>query len=283
MLNRLCRNELPAKAPSFLVIGAQKAGTSALYQYLSRHPHIIGSNPKELNYFSCDKRFSMGDEFYHSHFPKINGGHEITFDASPSYLHNNRAFERIYNYNPEIKMIVLVRDPVERAYSAWNMYRDLYKENREWFFEDWVSYCCAPDSHFERRNEGSLYNFRDFAIEELEYVAANSSSMIECPILTHGLYYQQLSRFLSLFKREQLLIVENKGLRNNTISTLRRIEHFLQVDSHSWADEKLEPVFEGVYSDDIDDELRRILSVYYEINNEQLFELTGERYNWGRR
>jgi YesN/AraC family two-component response regulator len=274
------RKLLPPNAPKFLIIGAQKAGTTALYEYLSQHPQLAGSVPKELHYFSCDNRFSKGDDFYHAFFPPTKNDAKITFDTSPSYLRSNVAYKRIYDYNPEIKLIVLFRNPVERSYSAWNMYRERYKRNRNWFYEQWVAYCCNQDIQFKKRDEISLLDFKAFVADEMKHLIDNPGSMLEAPILTQGFYSMHLSNYLSLFKKDQILIIENTELREKTVSTLHRIEDFLGVDSHFWKIANLSPVFEGVFEEKMDEEVRAMLSTFYATHNANLFSLIGQKYDW---
>src|SRR5208283_4238553 len=93
--------------PSFIIIGAQKAGTTALFDYLSKNPQIICGTEKEIDFFNCAGRFRQGEEFYHSHFPILESMDKdsITFEASGGYLANPLAAKRIFEYNPKIKLI----------------------------------------------------------------------------------------------------------------------------------------------------------------------------------
>ncbi|MGZ8918140.1 MAG: sulfotransferase family protein [Methylobacter sp.] len=121
-LKKLFFTNSPNSFPNFMIIGAQKAGTTALYEYLSRHPQIQPTKVKELHYFNCEARYKNGIEFYRSFF-QLDTESKLLFDASPGYLNNANAPKRIYAHNPNVKIIILLRDPVERAYSAWNMYK----------------------------------------------------------------------------------------------------------------------------------------------------------------
>jgi len=282
-MSNLARNAfarlMPVNKPEFLVLGAQKAGTTALFQYLSDHPNLAGPTQKEINFFSCDSLYKKGTGFYHSYFPRKTSKTITTFDASPSYLHNINAYHRIFNYNPDIKMIILLRDPIQRAFSAWNMYKRRYLNNREWFYEDWVSYC-NPDTGFTRRSNDTLFNFNKFVKEEISHCNQDSPGLIECPILFQGLYHQQITRFYSLFEREQFLIIESMNLRNNTSDVIRKIESFLGIDHADWEGQRFKPVFEGTYSDLIDEESRAILAEYYRDDTEKLFSLLNTKFQW---
>jgi len=266
--------------PNFMIIGAQKAGTTALYEYLSRHPQIQATREKELHYFNCETRYKHGIKFYRSFF-KLNENLKLTFDASPGYLNSTSAPKRIYTHNPNVKIIILLRDPVERAYSAWNMYKKRYMDNRSWFFDQWISYCGNGGITFFRRTDDRLYDFMLYAKDEIEFNSVNKSSdMLEAPILSHGFYYDQIQKYLSLFNKKQILILENSEMRTNTIKCLKKIEAFLDISCCDWESESLTPVFEGEYSAQVDLSATRYLRDYYRSSNERLFNYLGKRYDW---
>jgi len=136
--------------PAFLIIGAQKAGTSALHHYLAQHPNIKRPKKKEIDFFSpeavkgwCDHPdyallsaaaegdfyqpdfYTRATRWYGCQFPPPHelGPGCITYESTPNYLYFPAVAKRIAKYNALIKLIVLVRDPAERAFSAWNMFR----------------------------------------------------------------------------------------------------------------------------------------------------------------
>ncbi|MFO7955055.1 sulfotransferase family protein [Thioalkalivibrio sp.] len=110
--------------PDFIIIGAQKSGTTSLYAYLSQHPQLFPSSTKEVHFFdggldpSVDT-FKKGMPWYRAHFPlrKNMGANQRTFEASPLYIFNPLAPERIANVVPNVKIIALLRNPTERAIS----------------------------------------------------------------------------------------------------------------------------------------------------------------------
>ena len=129
MENQLHTNEIVQDhlLPSFLIIGAQKAGTSALFKYLSAHPHLLPSSPKEVNYFWQDHYYEKGVDNYAQHFPKrteeMSERGFLSFEGTPLYLQDSASPARIYDFNPEIKLIVLLRNPIDRAYAQFQMYQ----------------------------------------------------------------------------------------------------------------------------------------------------------------
>ena len=121
--------------PSFIIIGAQRCGTTSLYDYLSHHPQIIPSPVKELFYF--DDYYTRPIEWYKSFFPTKKEQEKlerdlvasvITGEASPSYFFHPYAAKRIKETLPQIKLILVLRDPIERAYSH---YTHIKRVNRE--------------------------------------------------------------------------------------------------------------------------------------------------------
>ena len=107
------------KKVNLLVIGTQKAGTTSLYEYIRQHPDIYFSDVKEVTYFVEDALYSKGEDYYHSFFTKIENEKII----ASSYVHMlpcKKCPGRVKEYNPDMKFIVMLREPVSRAYSAYN-------------------------------------------------------------------------------------------------------------------------------------------------------------------
>jgi hypothetical protein len=112
--------------PSIIIIGAQKSGTSSLFYYLGQHPQIIPSYKKEVHFFDGGlnpnvDNFNKGEPWYRSHFPlKRNTiNNQKAFEASPLYLFNPLSPQRIYELIPEVRLIAVLRNPVERAISHY--------------------------------------------------------------------------------------------------------------------------------------------------------------------
>lgn len=102
--------------PSFIIIGAQRAGTTSLFTALAEHDQVRPPIGKELQYFSLHFRRDL--DFYRGHFPRLRPG-EITFEASPYYLFHPDVPRRVAQALPSVKTVVMLRDPVSRAYSHW--------------------------------------------------------------------------------------------------------------------------------------------------------------------
>ena len=113
--------------PDFLILGAQKAGTTALYSYLRKHPSIIGPSWKEVSYF--DRHYARGPAWYRGNFPnKLRTRGALVGEASPSYLFHPLGPRRVRELVPEARLVALLRDPVDRALSHYNHERALGRE-----------------------------------------------------------------------------------------------------------------------------------------------------------
>lgn len=189
----------------FIVVGAQKSGTTALHYFLSRNSQIVLPDRQEMHFFDDEEIFARSPVEYqllHAHFKSIGRGQRAG-EITPSYLYWKPAMERIREYNPQIKLIVLLRNPVDRAFAHWNMQRF---KNRE------------------------PLDFLDALKEEPRRIAQPMS--IEARRFSYvdrGFYSAQLERAFNLFPREQLEIVKFEDFRDRKQETLDSIFDFLGV------------------------------------------------------
>lgn len=280
VLNRV----FPRLKPSAICIGAQKGGTSALSDYLACHPGVAPSKVKEIDFFNCPSRFARGLDFYHSHFPRqtpLSRG-RLTFDITPGYLFGGlKTAERIHRYNPAMKLIVLLRDPVARAYSAWNMYRKYCRENALWFSK-WVDRCdqSRSEHHFEPRPSSFGNDFERDILHEMALL--DRGQMVEMPILPLGEYCKLLKPFLDLFSRDQILVFSTEQMQRDTAGHLRRVESFVGLTPYHWSKKQLAPRFVGGYSDPIPTGAAEAIESFYRLRNRDLFELLGTEFPWVR-
>ena len=115
-LLQMCTARL-RRLPDFVIIGAQKAGTTSLYDLMTRHPSIAPAYDKELRYFST--YYDRGETWYRSNFPVVRG--QLTGESTPSYVFYSAAPSRMKKLLPNARIIVILRNPVDRAYSHYNM------------------------------------------------------------------------------------------------------------------------------------------------------------------
>jgi hypothetical protein len=190
----------------FVIAGAQKGGTTALASFLAQHPQVCISNPKEVHFFDNDRLFEgpgLPEEEYHRHFlPTATT--LLLGEATPIYMYWKPAAARIRAYNAEMKWILLLRNPVERAYSHYMMER-----NR--------GYESLPFSEAIRA----------------ESVRVQESYPLQHRIYSYidrGRYTNQIERILTLFNREQLLFLRSEDLRFQHGAVLKKVFNFLGVE-----------------------------------------------------
>ncbi len=241
--------------PAFIVIGAQKSGTKALRRYLVQHPQVKQTaRVNELHFFDHDAESVRGLEHYHRYFPlpfQLKAG-RVAFDNTPDYLATPYVAQRIHAYDPAIKLIAVLRHPVKRAFSAWNMYQQQGVESRD---------------------------FPTCVREDIARIEAGDESLYASPV-GHGLYVAQIERYLRYFDHAQLLILRSADLRNATQDTLDRVTDFLDLPRYTWPAEQLEPVHVRQYEQGMDPETRALLREFYRPHNQALFALLGYDFGW---
>jgi hypothetical protein len=223
---------------NFVIGGTQKGGTSALHAFLRQHPEIcMPSNLKEVHFFDREEMFrgSKPDyEKYHVHF-QCDSQHRAIGESSPIYMYWNAAPYRIWTYNQAMKWILLLRNPVDRAYSAWNMERKRGAESLP--FEQ------AIQQEADRCREALPLQHRVFSY------------------IDRGFYSSQVRRLFNIFGRENCLILLNEDLQREHDRTLRDVFRFLGVDES--VRPNLERVFEHEYESPLDQRLRsRLLDTF---------------------
>lgn len=248
--------------PDFLIVGAQRAGTTALYEYLRRHPAVTGPAWKEVNFF--DVHYRRGEAWYRGHFPigaRRRGLDPIVGEASPSYLFHPLAPARVRALLPEVRLIALLRNPIARAHSHYHHEVDLGREPLA--FEDALE-------REEERMRGELERM----LADPAYV---SHAWWNFSYLARGRYAEQLERWLAVFPREQLLVLPSELLFDRPAETYARILEFLGAAPHELG--SYPRVFGRDYSE-MRAETRRELADYYERPNRQLSELLGQELGW---
>jgi hypothetical protein len=235
-INKLIEKVVPAHKPDFIIVGAQKAGTSSLFYYLSQHPKLSASQRKEVAFFNRDENFKKGVRWYQNAFkdPHKFIGSYLHFESTPAYLYHSHVAERIFNYSPQIKIIAVLREPVERAFSAWNMYRDFStKDSLPKRLQ--TSRINGTESSFLKEFYSSE-TFPDFeACVESELTKIKENSEIEEPsFIRRGIYYPQVKRYFDLFGKQNVLIIGFRDLFSNQKNTLNSILSFLGLPESDW-------------------------------------------------
>ncbi len=195
--------------PNFLIVGAPKAGTTSLYHYLSEHPEVFMSEPKEVNFFSAEeiekqglyyKDFKASSlEEYKKLFKKVKDEKAIG-EGSVSYLFYPQTPIKIKREIPDVKIIILLRNPVERAYSHYLM--DFRMGLVTLSFEDII---------YKNANHKNLHLYYQQYIEL-------------------GFYYDQVKRYLNIFGREKVKVYLQEDLRKIPDTVICDLYDFLGIN-----------------------------------------------------
>ena len=226
---------------NFVIGGTQKGGTSALDLFLRQHPEIcMPKTKKELHYFDREENFGGQTDYkkYHAHF-RPESQHRVIGEATPSYMYWTATPYRIWSYNPQMKWILVLRNPVERAFSAWNMETKRGAEH--------ISFEKAVEQEAARCREALPLQHRVFSY------------------IDRGFYAHQVRRLFNIFAEDNCLVLLNEELRTEHEKALRKVFKFLKVKSDFIPPEA--SVFEQDYDQEINSELRSKLTdmFYYDI------------------
>lgn len=247
------------KGPDFVIIGAQRGGTTSLHRYLGEHPDIILPVTKELHYFS--RLYDRGDDWYRRQFPVRLPEPMITGEATPYYLPHPHAPRRLHAFAPAAKLIVLLRDPVDRAYSHYQ--HEVRRGHETLPFEEALA---REEERLRGEQERML---ADETYDSLPYQRFSYQS--------RGLYAEQLGAWFAFFPREQSLIVESERFYAEPIATVRRVTDFLGLPGHDLADSS---VRNQVDYPSMSAAARRRLQPCFDQSNRDLVALLGTPFSW---
>lgn len=251
--------------PDFVVIGAQKAGTSSLYSQLVAHPSVVPALVKEVHHFDFAPR---GLGWYRAHFPRrsimdavrARTGYACTGEATPIYLFHPGVPARLRAALPEARLVVVLRDPVDRAISAYHHAVRMGLEDRP------IDVALDPASAIEASDLPT----------DLAWWDARRGPLRMRGYLERGRYAEQLERWFALTPREQMLVLESSDLRGGRAPAA--VLEFLGLPAEGAA----------VVADRNVGRYERsplpcepALREYFRPHNERLFALLGRRFDWG--
>lgn len=188
------------RLPSCIIIGVRKAGTRALLTFLDLHPQIRTAR-NEVHFFDLDVNYYMGQEWYRKKMP-YSFPDQITIEKTPAYFACDGAPSRIHDMNSSVKLLLIVRDPVYRSISDY------------------------LQIHLKRLNMGKKHqDFERFAIDE----ETGDIDATYNPI-KRSLYYRYMKRWLSVFPRRQIHIVDGDRMTQDPVAELQKVERFLGLE-----------------------------------------------------
>ncbi len=206
------------KKADFLIIGSQKAGTTSLFQYLLQHPEVYFSEVKEVTYFVFDNLYARGEKYYHSFF----SGYKNQKTVGSAYVHMlpcEKSIDRVFHYNPRMKFIVMLREPVSRAVSAYE-----YAIKNGW--ED------------ENNSFRKALDLEPSRLKSEEY---------DLTYFYNGLYHRHLKAWMKRFPAEQFLVLKQEDLRQQPQELMKRVFDFLGVSPRQVDTSKKYNVASGVH------------------------------------
>lgn len=255
--------------PDFLIIGSQKCGTTSLYNYLASHPCIYPTSKKEIGFF--DRGSNNGITWYKSHFPSLfykfyvknisERKYFLTGEASTGYVLYPHALRRISATLPNVKLILVLRNPVDRAYSHYQHTCRIGKEN-------------LPFEIAIQREEERVASDWDNLRTESKFFSANIYLYSYCYI---GKYFEQVKELYKLFSKENILILRSEELFEIPKDVLNQTYRFLNIPNYDIRHYKR---YNSYSYKKMDSKIRKDLNTYFKPYNENLFELLGVKSFW---
>ena len=258
--------------PDFIIIGTQKGGTTSLYRYLIEHPCIAPIYIKEPHFF--DIYFYKGLHWYRSHFPTavekyyvrhIQKHDLITGEASPYYLFHPQAARRVAKTLPKARFIVLLRNPVDRAYSQYQ-HQTRQEGVEPLTFEEALA---CEEKRLAGEEEKLLKDEKYFSFNHRHY-----------SYLARSKYIEQLPTWMSIFPGEQFLILRSEDLYTDPKAIVKQTLEFLDLPTSGLSTE-YKPFNDARYAQ-MAPATRERLVEYFKPYNARLYEFLGRDFGWDK-
>ncbi|MFG0327045.1 MAG: sulfotransferase family protein [Phycisphaerales bacterium JB037] len=255
--------------PDFIILGAMKAGTTALFRMLRTHPRFAPPIQKELHFFDLPNRYAQGLDWYRAFFPlrdrlerRPASPRGVTGESSPYYLYHPHAAARIARDLPHTRFVVLLRDPAARAISHY-----FHAQRKGW----------------ENRPIEQAFDEELADPAALHRPVANNPNLLfprhQIRSYVHrGQYADQLETWLGVIPRDRFLILQAESFFADPVAICRRVQSFLWLNPISLAPPR--KVNKGRYDRSSIAPVERRLRDYYAPHNERLFDLLNTRYPW---
>ena len=251
--------------PNFIIIGAGASGTHSLYNYLCKHQSILPSFSKEIYFF--DLKFSNGINWYKGHFPTKITAHSkqcnklLTGEASATYLQHPLTPKRIKDTIPNSKFIVLLRNPVDKSFAAYNSRIQHGDENLS--FEEAIEMEQERlDGEFEKMKKNENYY---------------SHSFYNQAYLTNSIYYDHLKKWFDIFPKKQFLILQSEHFFKNPSDVMKEVTDFLEISQLELPEYKQ---FNKHSYSVMSNKTRKKLIDYFKPHNQRLYKLIGTKFDW---
>ena len=260
-------NGMTRKLPQCIIVGVRKCGTRALLEFLNLHP-LIQPADHEIHFFDEESKYSLGLEWYRKHMP-YSFPEQITIEKSPRYFITEKVPERIHKMNSTIKLVVLLRNPVTRVISD---YTQVY---------------------YNKLAKGKMHDrFEDLVIDESGEVNTGYKAV------RISIYHHHFRRWLRVFHRHQIHVVDGDNLIVKPIEEIRKVEQFLGLQNRvtennlyfnetrgfycmkNGTNEKCLGLTKGRKHPDIDQQIIEKLQDFFRPHNKRLFNMMDVKFNW---
>jgi len=255
--------------PDFLVIGVGRSATTTLHHNLSKNPCLFSAAYDEIGFF--DENFHLGLNWYRSFFPTKslknktikNNNFFMSYEVTPSYIRKPWVARRIKEILPNVKLIAILRNPVDRTYSHYNMAVNEGNEKRS--FEEVIKYDLKQ-----------LENFSDSYSKKSDDYFKN---VVENSFVARGFYLEQLDIWFKLFPKKQILIIKSEDLANRTTEVVKDIFNFLMLPEYNIKNVSKHRVSD--YSK-MNSSTRKTLVEFFKPYNKKLYEFLDRDFGWDK-
>ena len=245
--------------PNFIIIGTVRSGTTSLYYNICEHPSVLPAAYDEIGFF--DSNFHLGIDWYRSMFPtekkmeeiKNDTGFAITGEDTPFYFWKKEAVDRIFQALPDVKIIAIFRNPVDRAYSNYNL--GIRENTEKLTFEETIE---------EEIRFLENHTFRDAVDSRRSY-------------LSKGMYKNQIKLWFDVFPRKQIHVLSTEDMQQKPKQELLKIFRFLGIPEYTIKNQQKQKVAKY---EEMDVETRKKLLDFYKPYNEDFFQIIQQRFNW---
>lgn len=249
-------NAATPASPHFIILGITKGGTTSLYDYLTQHPQILPALRKEVRFWHDNPTFERSLSWYLAQFPAIALDQPyITGEATPAYIRVPIAGERLAQVFPQTKLILLLRNPIDRAISHYYMNVREGKEHRS-----------IEAAFFSELEFISTHSEADWMVEQTHF-----------SYLRRWIYLTMIERWMQFFPKEQFLILKSEDFFTDPSSTVNQVFQFLEVAPYTL------PAYstrnEGYYTP-ISSSLRSALGDFFQPHNQKLEAFLGQKFDW---
>jgi hypothetical protein len=244
--------------PDFIILGTQKGGTTSLYRYLTQHPDIHSATRKEIGYFNNRDKHDLA--WYRSHFPTrffrtflhhVKGRLFQTGEADPAYILDPYALSAIHHLVPQVKLVLLLRDPVERA---WSHYRHSLRLGVEPLH--FTAALDAEENRIEAQWSRMMRGQAYYGLQIYHYAYKHT-----------GHYDEQLDALFNVFDKRQVLIMKSEDLFAAPVKTVASVVRFLGLSPFTLGDVK---TYNKGNRHPLSPDLQSQLATYFEPHNRRL-------------